>query len=201
MAAELFNNAEFNGTQEAESTESATTAAEETGGETGSESESQETTGGEQTAEIAYSDFTVPEGFEAPNEDFLALTKELGLNQESVQKVVDYYTGKFVPGVQQAYEESQKQATEKRNTEWAAQATKDVGKEGIDKARIALKEFGGKELTDFLDNSGLGNHPLLVKLFANIGNKMSESTLITGNQTVAAEKRPADKLFGDMFNS
>lgn len=201
MAAELFSNAEIEGTQEAESTESATTAAEETGGETGAESESQETTGGEQTAEIAYSDFTVPEGFEAPNEDFLALTKELGLNQESVQKVVDYYTGKFVPGVQQAYEESQKQAIEKRNTEWAAQATKDVGKEGIDKARIAAKEFGGKELTDFLDNSGLGNHPLLVKLFANIGNKMSESTLITGNQTVAAEKRPADKLFGDMFNS
>lgn len=201
MAEELFNNAEFDGTQETENTESTATAAEETGGETGAESEVQETTGGEQVTDIAYSDFTVPEGFEAPNEDFLAVTKELGLNQESVQKVVDYYTGKFVPSVQQAYEESQKQATEKRNTEWAAQATKDVGKEGIDRARIALKEFGGKELTDFLNNSGLGNHPLLVKLFANIGDKMSESTLITGNQTVAADKRPADKLFGDMFNS
>jgi hypothetical protein len=193
MAEELFNT---EGTPAAGEPATEETPAVETGesGEASVEGTEGTPAGGE-AAEIAYSDFTVPEGFEAPNEEFLALTKELGLNQESVQKVVDYYTGKFVPGVQQAYETSQKQEIEKRNTEWEAQSTKDIGKEGIDRARLAIKQFATPELTSFLNETGLGSHPVLVKLFADIGNKMSESTLITG-KSVTPDKRAADILFG-----
>lgn len=208
MAEELFNQG-AEGNSVPEGTESATNNGEsgvqgETGGEQGTPNGEQtndnggQGTGSEQVADITYSDFTVPDGFEAPNEDFLALTKTLGLNQESVQKVVDYYTGKFIPSIQQAYDESQKQAVEKRNAEWAAKSTKDIGKEGIDRARLAIKQFGGKDLTDFLNTSGLGNHPVLVKLFADIGEKMSESTLITGKSASEPPSR-AEVLFGDMF--
>lgn len=49
----------------------------------------------------------------------------------------------------------------------------------VDVARSVVKKFGGEnagEIEKFLDTSGLGNHPQLVKLFSSIGASIMEDT-------------------------
>ena len=43
-----------------------------------------------------------------------------------------------------------------------------------DAAFRAAKEFGGQELAGVLQQTGLGNHPVFVKMFAKIGETISE---------------------------
>lgn len=143
--------------------------------------------------DIQYGTFTVPDGFEAPNEEFLAITKELGIPQEGVQKVVDYYTQKFMP----AMFEQQQQAIAKQNETWTQQSIKDVGQDGVERAKLAYKQYATPELTELFNQTGLGSHPAVVKMFAEIGKQMGESTLVNGKASGGEPKRAADILFGE----
>lgn len=57
-----------------------------------------------------------------------------------------------------------------------------------------MDKFGSPELKQYLNETGLGNHPELVRIFANIGKAMSEDGLVTGNS--GGVKSAADVLFG-----
>lgn len=140
---------------------------------------------------IEYTQFNVPDGFEAPDDAFLGIAKELGIKQEGVQKVVDYYTQTLVPKM------LQEQATkiEEQNNAWKEECTKTLGQEGMDRARNAFRQFATPELTKLMNDTGLGSHPALVAMFAEIGKQMGEGTLVKGN-TVTTPKRAADILFG-----
>lgn len=46
--------------------------------------------------------------------------------------------------------------------------------EKVNYARLAIREFGTPQLTEILDQTGLGSHPDVVKLFAAIGSKLSD---------------------------
>jgi len=47
----------------------------------------------------------------------------------------------------------------------------------IDLARSVVAKFGGDELVNYLNESGLGNHPALIKAFAKIGSGVLEDTI------------------------
>ncbi|HAT3807789.1 TPA: peptidase [Morganella morganii] len=124
---------------------------------------------------------------------FEPIAKELNLSNEQAQKLVDVYGGKIMPKLV----EQQAAQWQQQIEQWAEQvkADKDLGTDAsIGAAQKAMDKFGSPELKQYLNETGLGNHPELVRIFANIGKAMSEDGLVTGNSGGA--KSAADVLFG-----
>ncbi|EPW8852716.1 peptidase [Enterobacter kobei] len=129
-------------------------------------------------------EFTAGEGVELDNEalkDFEPVARELNLTNEQAQKLVDAYP-KILAGVQQR----QAEAWQKQTEGWAetVKADKEIGGDkltaNLSAAQRALEQFGDPELKEYLDSTGLGNHPALVKAFIKVGKAMSEDKVVTG---------------------
>jgi hypothetical protein len=136
-----------------------------------------------------YEDFKVPEGFTAPIEEFTAFAKEMNMSQEGAQKVVDFFTNTYAPKLETMRQE--------QIGKWREESEKQFKKEDLEIANRGMAAFSSPELKELLGQTGLGNHPQIVKLFNLIGTKLSESNLIDGKPTgKSSSDRPADKLFG-----
>ena len=115
-------------------------------------------------------------------EQFEPIARELNLNNEQAQKMVDLYGTKILPMLQKQQAESWQKTTE----QWAAdvKADKEIGGDkltaNLSAAQRALEQFGDQELKEYLDTTGLGNHPALVKAFIKVGKAMSEDKVVTG---------------------
>lgn len=117
-----------------------------------------------------YADFKLPEGLTANKEaieKFSPLFKESGLSQEQAQKFVDAQVS-FEQGLVKA----QVAAVDKQNQEWVSALKTEFGSDYDKQTGHAAKGIEGlqiKGLREFLHESGIGNHPLLVKAMAKIG--------------------------------
>ncbi|HCM9308978.1 TPA: peptidase [Enterobacter kobei] len=129
-------------------------------------------------------EFKVGEGVELDTEalkDFEPVARDLNLTNEQAQKLVDAYP-KILAGVQQR----QAEAWQKQTEGWAetVKADKEIGGDkltaNLSAAQRALEQFGDPELKEYLDSTGLGNHPALVKAFIKVGKAMSEDKVVTG---------------------
>lgn len=129
-------------------------------------------------------EFKADEGVELDTEalkDFEPVARELNLTNEQAQKLVDAYP-KILAGVQQR----QAEAWQKQTEGWAetVKADKEIGGDkltaNLSAAQRALEQFGDPELKEYLDSTGLGNHPALVKAFIKVGKAMSEDKVVTG---------------------
>ncbi|HIE5902666.1 peptidase [Proteus mirabilis] len=151
------------------------------------------------------SDVGAPEKYEfkAPEEGqeldkgalevFEPIARELNLNNEQAQKLVDVYGSKIMPAINKQLAEGWQKQTE----QWAetVKADKELSSaESIGAAQKAMDKFGSPELKQYLEESGLGNHPELIRIFAGVGKAMSEDGLVTGNSN--GSKSAADVLFG-----
>ncbi|MEX3020243.1 peptidase [Kluyvera sp. STS39-E] len=143
-------------------------------------------------------EFSTGEGVEldsAALADFEPVARELNLTNEQAQKLVDAYP-KILEGVQQRQTEAWQAQTE----EWAAtvKADKEIGGDkltaNIGVAQRALDQFGTPELKEYLNATGLGNHPDLVKTFVKIGKAMSEDGMVSGGNT--GQRSTAEVLYG-----
>ncbi|HGM4941631.1 TPA: peptidase [Serratia marcescens] len=139
-------------------------------------------------------EFSVPEGQELDANAlavFEPIAKELGLSQEQAQKLVDIY-----PQIQQ----QQAEAWSKQVADWGEQvkADKEIGGDkfnaSVGAAQRALDQFGNPELREYLNASGLGNHPALVRFCAKVGKAMAEDTFVVPNQ--GGQRSAADVLYG-----
>ena len=96
--------------------------------------------------------------------------------------------------VKQQADEWQKQVTG-----WAETVNADKeglgSTESIGNAQKALDQFGSPELKSYLVETGLGNHPELVRVFSKIGKSMSEDGFVSGSSENT--RSSADVLFGD----
>lgn len=126
-------------------------------------------------------EFKAPEGLtfdDAVIGAFSEAAKELNLPQDQAQKVLD----KVAP-VMAARQLEQVQAI---RTEWAeaAKADKEFGGENLAEnlsvAKKALDTFATPELRTLLDESGLGNHPEVIRMFYRTGKAISEDRFVTG---------------------
>lgn len=140
-------------------------------------------------------EFKAPEGqqFDAAVIDaFSEVAKELNLPQEAAQKVLD----KVAPVIANRQAEQLQAAC----TEWAdtAKADKEFGgdklTENLAVAKKGLDTFGTPELRTLLNESGLGNHPEVIRAFYRAGKAISEDRVITGTQGAGAAD-PAKRLF------
>lgn len=111
-------------------------------------------------------------------EQFSGLAKELNLTQETAQKVLS----QMAPAIQ-AHQASQVEAITKG---WAEQSTADPEfggqrlQESLTVAKKALDTFGTPELRKLFNESGLGNHPEVIRFMVRAGKAVSEDKFVTG---------------------
>ncbi|MFB4458521.1 peptidase [Enterobacter hormaechei subsp. steigerwaltii] len=143
-------------------------------------------------------EFKAGEGVELDTEalkDFEPVARELNLTNEQAQKLVDAYP-KILAGVQQR----QAEAWQKQTEGWAetVKADKEIGGDkltaNLSAAQRALDQFGTPELKEYLNATGLGNHPDLVKTFVKIGKAMSEDGMVDGSNQ--GQRSAAEVLYG-----
>jgi len=114
-------------------------------------------------------------------ERYAEVARELNLPQEQAQKVID----KIAPALAERQAEQIKAA----QTSWleSTQSDKEIGgaelQANVAIAQRALSQFGTPELKTLLDQSGLGNHPELIRLLVRAGKMISEDTVVTGRET------------------
>jgi hypothetical protein len=134
-------------------------------------------------------EFKTPEGVKLDAEvqgEFAKLAKELDLSQASAQKVADLgirLQAKFDAGL--------KTTIDKVNTDWAQAAKADPEIGGADhEAKLAVAKLGYKDaepaFRKLINESGLGNHPEVIRYFYRIGKTRAADTTEkgrTGNDT------------------
>lgn len=128
-----------------------------------------------------YAAFNVPEelaGDTAPDFGaFNTLAKELDLSQGDAQKLVDF----------------QAQGVQRARQAWAdaAKADAEFGgdklEESVAVARKAIDTFGTPELKALLNQTGIGNHPEVIRAFLRAGKALGDDTIVTGRQAPAAK--------------
>jgi len=144
-------------------------------------------------------EFKATEGQEldaAALEQFEPIARELNLTNEQAQKMVDLYGTQILPMVQK----QQAEAWQKTTEQWAAdvKADKEIGGDkltaSIGVAQRALETFGTPDLKQYLNSTGLGNHPDLIKFCVKVGQAMSEDKVLTGNEH--GQRSAAQVLYG-----
>lgn len=171
-------------------------------GETKTDEQSTETakTDEPQGAPEQYEAFSFGEGAEFDQEvlaDFQGLAKELNLPQATAQKLVDLQAKLYA---KQA--EASQQQLQTLRSEWANQVRNDPEFGGANyDANVAIaaktmQAFGSDSLRQLLNDSGLGNHPEMVKFAHRIGMAISEDRLVMGGTQNAGPKTIEDRLWG-----
>lgn len=139
----------------------------------------------------------MPEGVEldkAAADEFIAIAKELKLDQANAQKFADV-------GAKMAQRQIESHA--KLVESWAEQVKtdKDIGgdklQENLAVARKAIETFGTPDLKDVLNSTGLGNHPAFVKFAYQFGKAISEDKFVTGSPK-GPETDMAKRMFPSM---
>lgn len=140
--------------------------------------------------------FTAPEGTEYDPEileSFSGAAKEAGLTQDAAQKLIE----KMAPAIA-ARQVDQIQAIHK---EWQESSTadKEFGgeklAENLGVARKALNTFGTPELQKLLDDTGLGNHPEVIRAFFRAGKAISEDKFVSGSPAGSGKASAANVLY------
>lgn len=148
-----------------------------------------------------YGEFKAPEGLvldKAVIGEFEGLARELDLSQDNAQKIID----RIGPRLAQRQADQIKDAIETAQKQWvdAAKTDKEYGGDQFDNSisisRKAIEAFGTPELKQLLNDSGLGNHPEMIRFCLRIGKKISEDTHVAPSGANQAEKTPAQKLYG-----
>lgn len=144
----------------------------------------------------AYTEFAMPEGVNMDPmaiSSFSEVAKELNLSQGAAQKMID----KMAPAMASRQAELLTQA----RTEWAsaASADKEYGGDKLSAnlavAKKAMDQFGTPELRELLNQSGLGNHPEVIRVFYRAGKAISEDHFVMGQGAPGASNDPAKRLF------
>ncbi|WP_395491089.1 peptidase [Cedecea davisae] len=128
--------------------------------------------------------------------EFEPIARELNLTNEQAQKFVDVYSSKILPQLQQQQVEKWTKQTE----QWAAdvKSDKEIGGDkmtaNVGLAQKAFDQFGSPELKEYLNTTGLGNHPEIIRAFMKVGKAMSEDDMVmTGN---TGQRSAAEVLYG-----
>ena len=141
-------------------------------------------------------EFKAVEGSDVSTEtltDFSEVAKELGLPQDAAQKILD----KMAP----ALARHQMARMEKVKAEWADTSThdKEFGgdklAENLAIAKKAMDSFGSPELRSLLNESGLGNHPDVIRFMYRAGKAISEDGFVSGASAKAFANTQAKVLF------
>jgi hypothetical protein len=142
-------------------------------------------------------EFKAPEGQQPFDSEvingFSEVAKELNMPQEAAQKILD----KVGPIMAQRQEAMIQNA----RAEWSSQtkADKEFGGDKLDEnlgvAKKAFQQFATPELTKLLDETGLGDHPEVIRLMYRAGKAISEdNTVVRGSEAAKTEPKGPGSL-------
>ena len=130
---------------------------------------------------------------------FGEVAKELALPQEAAQKVLD----KVAPVMQAR----QAAVVEQVKLDWAneSQADKEFGGESLNDnleiAKSSLNAFGTDALKSLLQESGLGNHPEVIRFMYRAGKAISEDSYVGNSDGANAKSNGIPKDFNGIANA
>lgn len=146
-------------------------------------------------APLDYTQLKWPEGTQsAARETFLGAAQEMKLPPEMAQKLVDWNTQQMA-----RQEEVQEQTRQEMLQRWADKTKAVLGpqyEEHLAVAVRAARTYGGEELQTLLKETGLGNHPVIVKTFYAIGRATGEDASTGGPAAAQTDKTFAQALYG-----
>lgn len=144
-------------------------------------------------------ELTAPDGITLEPEvtgEFETIARSLDLTQEQAQQ----FAGLGVKLVQKLGEQ-QLAAHASQVQQWLddSKADKEFGGEHFDasiaSARKGVERFGTPQLKTLLDQTGLGNHPEVVRLFHRIGTAIAEDAFVNAPSGAGSHKSAASVLF------
>lgn len=139
-------------------------------------------------------DLKMPEGVEVDQamlDQFAPTFKELGLTTKQAQALTD----KFIEA-QSKQGEAQRKTWAKMTGDWVDQAKADPEIGGtkwdatVKNASGIVKRFGNDALRDYLNASGAGNHPEMIRFMAKVG-------AVIGEDRPAISEAPGKKIAQD----
>lgn len=136
---------------------------------------------------------------ESASQRIAAYAKERGLTNEQAQELLNRESEAV-----SNYAKAQTETYQKEIDGWKAKVSsdKEIGGEAFQKnvelAKRVVDRFGSEDFKKALNDTGLGNHPELVRVFFKIGKLMSEDQLVMpGTQQAPKSRDVADLLYGD----
>jgi hypothetical protein len=152
-------------------------------------------------------ELTAPEGMTLDAETLDLATpifKELNLSNEQAQKLMPV-AGEFAKRIQQAGQQQMLAEVATQRAAWGQEAKADpeIGGKNWDasvtttaKALDTLGFEKGSPFRVLLEESGLGNHPEMIRAFVRVGKAVSEdSDFVRGNAGAQTESNPARLLY------
>lgn len=104
---------------------------------------------------------------------------DAGLSKAQAETIFTKYN-EHIGGIFEATVAKQEQQV----TEWIDQLKVDFGQafqQKIVLAKTAMQEFGGEDMTALMEETGLGNHPAVVKFMSAVGAKLSGDKIVDGD--------------------
>lgn len=149
----------------------------------------------------AYDGLAFPDGVSVSKDvlgEFKALAREMNLSPENAQRLID------LEAKAGARAGADGEAVRQEILQRWADKTKELFGPGyekeVDVALRAADAFGGAELRDLLEATGLGNHPVVVKTFNQIGRRMGEDEWLGGAAARGSDKTFTEALYGVKSN-
>jgi hypothetical protein len=154
--------------------------------------------GDEPTVPDAY-DLKMPEGVEldkAAADEFGTIAKELKLSQVDAQRIADV-------AVKMQQKQAETHAEMVKGWVDQCKTDKEFGGDNLEQnlgvARKAIEAFGSPELKSLLNNTGIGNHPELVRFAYKAGKAISEDTFVaSGSRAPTPETTLEKRLYPNM---
>lgn len=146
-----------------------------------------------------YEAFQLPDGVEIDAKAIELASpvfKELGLTQENAQKVVGLYT-------ELTKQLDERIATQRAETiaDWLkqAKADKEIGgakwSKSLEQAQSIVNKYADAETRQFLEETGLGNHPGLIKMLAKAGANFSEGSFVAQGANGSSATKTLEQVF------
>lgn len=145
----------------------------------------------------SYDDLKLPDESQAPQgllDGFKQLAQELGLPPQAAQRLVDW---EFAQA--QAFGRTQQAKHQELLQGWADASKEMLGaryEQDLALAVRAADQFGGEPLRRLLQETGLGNHPVIVNTFCQIGRATAEDSSLGGKEASGGDKTFAESLYG-----
>lgn len=144
-------------------------------------------------------ELTAPEGFQLEPDttaQFETVARELNLSNEQANKLIPL-------GAQLAQKlaAQQQEGHARQVAQWLedSKADKEIGGDKFDASvQVALKardKFATPELKTLMDQTGIGNHPEIVRLFHRIGTAIADDTFVQAPSGGGTQKSAASVLF------
>jgi len=112
---------------------------------------------------------------------FRELAHQIGLNNEQANILFDSYINSINSQEElesQDFDQFQVENTQALQEEWGGNFDKNV-----ELARRAFMNFATPEAVEIMEETGLGNHPEILKIFSRIGELLQEDSVLPGTST------------------